>query len=375
MKTFLKFVIILTYFVLKDDYMYLNIKSSILKPKNKFNSKDDYYNFRCHLLKSNLNKYSIISFIVVFIMTVFLIMDVIMFEYFPSTIILYIEPIIIIIAIISSILNIMVNNYLSSKINIKNVKIISLIFSYSLILWGVYIIFNIKNYTDSFYIYMLFQLVFMILLYDMPINKFIYHTVFFISIIIFIFNNNSTVQTAFYTLLKVFFIYAFSITISFISFTCALNDFLNNLKLKQSNEKLIELENAKTNYFTNVSHELRTPLNIILTSQDLLKVELLKNSFTSDNINKYLSITKQNSLRLTKLINNLIDITKLDNCSLSLYKKNVDISVTSKVNEGTTFTFTLPEVLDSNNVIRDTRDQNINEKIEIINIEFSDIYS
>ena len=130
--------------------MYLIVKNSILKPRNKFNSKDDYYNFRCHLLKSNLNKYSIISFIVVFIMTVFLIMDVIMFEYFPSTIILYIEPIIIIIAIISSILNIMVNNYLSSKINIKNVKIISLIFSYSLILWGVYIIFNIKNYTDSF---------------------------------------------------------------------------------------------------------------------------------------------------------------------------------------------------------------------------------
>lgn len=86
----------------------------------------------------------------------------------------------------------------------------------------------------------------------------------------------------------------------------------------EENTKLLNealaYDKLKTEFFSNISHEIRTPLNIILST--LQMIDLLRNNDTiaydKYKLNNYLSSMKQNSLRLLKLVNNLIDITKID---------------------------------------------------------------
>ena len=79
-------------------------------------------------------------------------------------------------------------------------------------------------------------------------------------------------------------------------------------------------------FYTTISHELKTPLNIILGSIQL--VEKLDKSNIEEfhfKINKYLGISRQNSYRLLRLINNLIDLNKIEGNHLALKLRNYDI--------------------------------------------------
>lgn len=67
------------------------------------------------------------------------------------------------------------------------------------------------------------------------------------------------------------------------------------------------------NFFSNLSHELKTPINIIYSSIQLMGNIKNKDSHSLISyFNKYEKNIKQNCLRMLKLINNLIDITKID---------------------------------------------------------------
>lgn len=94
---------------------------------------------------------------------------------------------------------------------------------------------------------------------------------------------------------------------------------------KKKNQEA-ELENLKIDFFANISHELRTPLNVIFSALQFLK---LKSNVFIDNeldfINKYLNIIEQNGYRLLKLVNNLIDTTKIDAGYLEYTPQNFDI--------------------------------------------------
>ena len=71
---------------------------------------------------------------------------------------------------------------------------------------------------------------------------------------------------------------------------------------------------SKMNYFATLSHEFKTPINIILSSIQLL-LKLLSDNYEVDNATllKYLTILKQNSYRLLRLTNNVLDSSKLEN--------------------------------------------------------------
>lgn len=87
-----------------------------------------------------------------------------------------------------------------------------------------------------------------------------------------------------------------------------------------------QLENLKIDFFANISHELRTPLNVIFSALQFLKLK--SNAFIDnelDFINKYLNIIEQNGYRLLKLVNNLIDTTKIDAGYLEYTPQNFDI--------------------------------------------------
>lgn len=105
------------------------------------------------------------------------------------------------------------------------------------------------------------------------------------------------------------------------------------------NEK-IEYERLRTEFFANLSHELRTPLNVIFSAQQILSLILkdYSNDEKNDKVNKYLSLIKQNCYRLIRLIENLIDITKIDVGNLKMNLSNQDLvklikDITLSVNE------------------------------------------
>ena len=92
-------------------------------------------------------------------------------------------------------------------------------------------------------------------------------------------------------------------------------------------QQLGELEKLRTDFFANLSHELRTPINLILAALKMIEIradesETEDKSFSN---HKYLKIMKQNSYRLMRLINNLIDVTRLDAGFLSFNASTWDI--------------------------------------------------
>lgn len=99
----------------------------------------------------------------------------------------------------------------------------------------------------------------------------------------------------------------------------------------ERDEKLLaetrEHDRIKTAFFSNLSHELKTPINVILGSVQLAHLNLNNQKEDSRilNLKKHLRIIKQNSYRLLKIVNNLIDITKIDSGYFQVNLKNHNI--------------------------------------------------
>jgi PAS domain S-box-containing protein len=104
-------------------------------------------------------------------------------------------------------------------------------------------------------------------------------------------------------------------------------------KLQRDVEKNIELLNETrefnrliTEFFSNISHELKTPLNVIYSAIQVLDLHrhVSENNFLEKH-DKYNAIIKQNCFRLMRLINNLLDLTRLDSGFLKLNLENHNI--------------------------------------------------
>lgn len=100
-----------------------------------------------------------------------------------------------------------------------------------------------------------------------------------------------------------------------------------SLKKQQELNDIIEYDRIKTEFLANISHELRTPLNVMLSALQLL--ELYESSgdivYKTEKAKDKISCINQNGLRLLRIINNLIDITKLDAGFLQLNLENINI--------------------------------------------------
>lgn len=92
--------------------------------------------------------------------------------------------------------------------------------------------------------------------------------------------------------------------------------------LETSNQKLLDLDRLKSEFFANISHELRTPLTLTLGAfKTLLK---LSPGVEHESL---LQTGLRNTSRLLFMINELLDLAKLDSGLTQLRKRRVDLAV------------------------------------------------
>ncbi|MEV0001932.1 SpoIIE family protein phosphatase [Micromonospora sp. NPDC050980] len=86
--------------------------------------------------------------------------------------------------------------------------------------------------------------------------------------------------------------------------------------------ELAALDRAKTNFFANVSHEFRTPLTLVLGPlEDLLADRDLPERYT-----ERLTVMHRNALRLLKLVNTVLDFSRLESGRLAARYQPTDLS-------------------------------------------------
>lgn len=92
-------------------------------------------------------------------------------------------------------------------------------------------------------------------------------------------------------------------------------------KLQEQISDIMRVTEDKENFTLNITHDMRSYLNVIISALQFVEHSNLK---LSDN-KKYMNIIKRNSYKILKLINNLIDTSRLENNYYKLEKKNIDI--------------------------------------------------
>lgn len=104
------------------------------------------------------------------------------------------------------------------------------------------------------------------------------------------------------------------------------NDYLDQKnELLISKEKAEESDRLKSAFLANMSHEIRTPMNGILGFAELLK----EPGLTADQQKKYIKIIEKSGIRLLNIINDIMDISKIE---AGLMKSHIK---EAKINEQT----------------------------------------
>ncbi|MBU3110992.1 HAMP domain-containing histidine kinase [Clostridium lacusfryxellense] len=98
-------------------------------------------------------------------------------------------------------------------------------------------------------------------------------------------------------------------------------------KENETNNQLQKLLISHEEFIANVSHELKTPLNVIYAAIQLFQMYCYNGSLDDrrQTIIKYLDSMKLNSYRLSKLINNIVDSSKIQAGFFQLHLSNNNI--------------------------------------------------
>lgn len=98
---------------------------------------------------------------------------------------------------------------------------------------------------------------------------------------------------------------------------------LEGLSKEEVIEKYMDLyENkiAQEDFILNISHDLRSPLSVILGI-----LQCYKNEYDELKAEEHMNIVKRNCYKILKLINNIIDSTKLQQRHFKINRQNIDI--------------------------------------------------
>lgn len=141
-----------------------------------------------------------------------------------------------------------------------------------------------------------------------------------------------------------------------------------NRQLEKSREEAIMANNVKTQFIANISHEIRTPLNAIVGFSELLNKAnqpLNKKTgvyqLTSEKEMLYISSLQTASKSLMCLINDILDMSKLEAGEMTLEPSTVNIRQMMKDLE----LIFMERAVSSNNIIKFTIDDDLPEWLYI----------
>ena len=97
----------------------------------------------------------------------------------------------------------------------------------------------------------------------------------------------------------------------------------NRQKLAATNEKLVELGQVKDRFFANISHELRTPLTLLLSPLETM-LHRPRGNFDEET-KSLLRIMHSNGMRLLKLINDLLDLVRLESGRMEVKREPMEM--------------------------------------------------
>jgi GAF domain-containing protein len=107
----------------------------------------------------------------------------------------------------------------------------------------------------------------------------------------------------------------------------SLNNIHSYQEEKRRTEALLEIDRAKTTFFSNISHEFRTPLTLMLSPI----AEILENKRNlSDRTRENIEIAHRNALRLLKLVNTLLDFSRIEAGKMQATYERTDITMFTK---------------------------------------------
>jgi signal transduction histidine kinase len=98
--------------------------------------------------------------------------------------------------------------------------------------------------------------------------------------------------------------------------------------LEDANIRLHELNEKKSDFIANISHELRTPMTSIKGAMDYLAVKVPKVSQSgrdTKDIMEFLDVINKNAGRLIRLVNDTLDIERIESGMFDLHYNEVDI--------------------------------------------------
>jgi len=96
----------------------------------------------------------------------------------------------------------------------------------------------------------------------------------------------------------------------------------------QMNEELNRASEMTSEFISHVSHELRTPLTAIKSSIDIILLKM--NETLNENVRYFLGIAKANVDRLSNMIDNLLDISRIESGRMQFSLKSLDINDPAK---------------------------------------------
>jgi signal transduction histidine kinase/CheY-like chemotaxis protein len=95
-----------------------------------------------------------------------------------------------------------------------------------------------------------------------------------------------------------------------------------NIELEKAKEKAIESDQLKSAFLANMSHEIRTPMNTIIGFSDLLG----EPNISTERRHKFLKLIQSSSEHLLRIIDDIIDVSKLESNQLKINKKSCPLN-------------------------------------------------
>src|SRR5204862_3046821 len=98
----------------------------------------------------------------------------------------------------------------------------------------------------------------------------------------------------------------------------------NRQQLQENNRKLTELDQIKSRFFANISHELRTPLTLLLAPLEAMLHQ--HGRVTDPETRGLLTTMHSNGMRLLKLINDLLDLVRLESGRMDVKREPLELT-------------------------------------------------